>query len=183
MTRFQFYDPARRVRLYQELCLWTSSGIFFALGLLAASPLGGGLVAWVRGQVQNEALFELIGVLAIMVCAFTLPLIGLVAPTECVDRLFGMRCPRCTYFVTSPGAIREVLGTGRCRTCQQLLFEPHGTGDVAEIIRLEHALLRVGRDREAAWGRGHGRPIRGSGADARSAVRRASGPVPRRCGP
>ena len=134
MTGQQYREAAWRVRLYGNLLIWATGSTVMVLGSLLvwwASPWISGFGAWVRGQLRDEALVGLVGGLAASIVLIPLLLIPL-APALWVDRRFGMRCPSCRRSVTLRCRHSQVLQTGRCCLCQHPLFEPAGSGHVAE---------------------------------------------------
>jgi ribosomal protein S27E len=124
MSREQFLEADRRVRCY--LCLILLLTACAAVGLAVELPAWPEAREWIRTSGRGEgAAGLLIGLLVEAAVLGPLLLIPFLTFLW-VRQRFGLRCPRCKRSVTLRGLSGEVLRSGRCRWCQQTLFEPGG---------------------------------------------------------
>jgi hypothetical protein len=126
MTREQFIEASRKVRLYGNLSMGLTGSLAIILGtmlVLWAGPVMGNFGQLLRDQFQDEVTVGLIGgLIGTAVCA-PLFLISLV-PVLWMDRRFGLRCPGCGRSVTLRGGHAAVIRTGKCFRCREVLFKP-----------------------------------------------------------
>ena len=124
MSREQFLKADRRVRW--RLCLILLLTACAAVGLGVALPAWPEAREWICASGRGEGAAGLLnGLLVEAAVLGPLLLIPFLAFLW-VCRRFGLRCPGCRRLVTLRGLSGEVLGSGRCRWCQQTLFEPGG---------------------------------------------------------
>jgi hypothetical protein len=125
MTRGQFLQASRRVRLYASLLMGLAGSSLIILGsllVLWARPAIQGLGQLLSNQFRDERTVGLVGGLVGGILLAPMLLIPLM-PALWVHRRFGLRCPGCRRSVTTRCRPDEVLRTGRCCHCQQLMFE------------------------------------------------------------
>jgi hypothetical protein len=136
MSREQFLKADRRVRCY--LCLILLLTACAAVGLGVALPAWPEAREWIRTSGRGEgAVGLLIGLLVEAAILGPLLLIPVLAFLW-LRRRFGLRCPRCKRSVTLRGLSGEVLRSGRCRWCQQTLFEPGDVGTADPLAPPDH---------------------------------------------
>jgi hypothetical protein len=119
--REQLLKADRRVRCY--LCLILLLTACVAIGLAVALPAWAEGREWLRSRGGEGAAGFLIVMLVEAAVIGPLLLLPFLAVLW-VDRRLGLRCPACKRSVTLRG--REVVRSGRCCWCQQILFEAGG---------------------------------------------------------
>jgi hypothetical protein len=128
MSREQFIRAERRVRRCLELILLLTACA--AIGLALALPAWAQAREWLRAHRGEGAVRFLVGGLVEVLVLGPLLLVPFLSVLW-VNRRFGLRCPGCKRSVTLRARSREVLRSGRCCWCRQVLFEP-GDGEPAE---------------------------------------------------
>lgn len=127
MTKDQFIQASRRVTLWGNLHMGLVASVLITLYTVLiswAGPLIQGFGQLMRSYFQDEGTVGLVGGLVFSVFVAPVILIPFLAALR-VDRRFGLRCPRCGRSVTARCRPAEVLRTGQCCHCRQVLFEPN----------------------------------------------------------
>ncbi len=134
MTRAEFQKASQQVSLYGNLlmgvtgcvALATASALLFWAGPMLTA-FGNQLRTWLHDEGAVGVVGGLVG--GVVLAPFLL-IPGV--PALWVDRRFGLKCPGCGRSVTLRCRGSDVLRTGRCCRCRQVLFPEVGSELQAE---------------------------------------------------